>query len=77
MEKDLFLLVLIRKADPPPRAFRQLFGNFSGTIGPATVPDQASTLVFLALGAGGLLAKAGSGLTSPSEAIGDAKFRRR
>jgi hypothetical protein len=33
-----------------------LFGNFSGIIAPATVPDRASTLILLALGAGGLLA---------------------
>lgn len=33
-----------------------LFGNFSGTIAPATVPDRDSTLVLLALGASGLLA---------------------
>jgi hypothetical protein len=35
---------------------QDLFGNFSGTIAPATVPDQASSLVLLALSAGGLLA---------------------
>ena len=38
------------------QTFQTLFGHFSGTIAPATVPDQASTLVLLALGAGGLLA---------------------
>jgi hypothetical protein len=35
---------------------QSLFSNFSGIIAPATVPDQASTPVLLALGAGGLLA---------------------
>jgi len=38
------------------QTFQDLFGNFSGTIAPRTVPDQASTLVLLVLGAGGLLA---------------------
>ena len=38
------------------QTFQTLFVHFSGTIAPATVPDQASTLVLLALGAGGLLA---------------------
>ncbi len=38
------------------QTFQTLFVHFSGTIAPATVPDRASTLVLLALGAGGLLA---------------------
>jgi hypothetical protein len=38
------------------QTLQTLFVNFSGSIAPATVPDQASTLVLLALGAGGLLA---------------------
>jgi hypothetical protein len=38
------------------QTFQDLFGNFSGSIAPATTPDQASTLVLLTLGAGGLLA---------------------
>jgi hypothetical protein len=37
------------------QTLEDLFGNFSGSIAPATVPDQASTLVLLTLGAGGLL----------------------
>jgi MYXO-CTERM domain-containing protein len=38
------------------QTFQDLFVNFSGTIAPTTVADPASTLVLLALGAGGLLA---------------------
>jgi hypothetical protein len=38
------------------QTFQTLFGGFSGSIAQATVPDKASTLVLLALSAGGLLA---------------------
>jgi hypothetical protein len=38
------------------QTLQTLFVGFSGTIAPATVPDQASTAILLALGAGGLLA---------------------
>ena len=38
------------------QTLQTLFVGFSGTIAPATVPDQASTAILLVLGAGGLLA---------------------